>query len=101
MRAASIIGQLGDPHYLNKAHALYYEFEEIGLNAKFGYTSAADLIDLFPQFYFDSLSVHLQTASDTSMSQRADATGSLERFRGLYSNVFRAEREPSLSSLKF
>jgi hypothetical protein len=45
MRAASIIGQLADPHYLQKAHALYYEFEEIGLNAKFGYTSAADLIE--------------------------------------------------------
>ena len=30
MRAADLIGQLGDPHYLRKANALYYEFEEIG-----------------------------------------------------------------------
>src|SRR5262249_20346036 len=31
LRAADLIGQLSDPHYLRKAHALYHEFEEIGL----------------------------------------------------------------------
>jgi hypothetical protein len=28
LRAADLIGQLGDPHYLRKVNALYYEFEE-------------------------------------------------------------------------
>ena len=28
--AADLIGQLGDPHYLRKANALYHEFEEVG-----------------------------------------------------------------------
>jgi hypothetical protein len=96
MRAASIIGQLGDPHYLQKAHALYYEFEEIGVNTKFGYTSAADLIDLYPQFYFDSLSAHLQNA----IRYLNVTTRGRQWIASLYSNVFRAEREPSLSSLK-
>src|SRR6201987_1685280 len=32
LRAADLIGQLGDPHYLRKTNALFYEFEEIGLN---------------------------------------------------------------------
>jgi len=32
VRAADLIGQLGDPQYLRKANALYYEFEEVGLN---------------------------------------------------------------------
>src|SRR5499427_2303195 len=32
LRSADLIGQLGDPHYLRKANALYHEFEEIGLN---------------------------------------------------------------------
>jgi hypothetical protein len=95
MRAASIIGQLGDPHYLQKAHALYYEFEEIGVNTKFGYTSAADLIDLYPQFYFDSLSAHLQTA----IRYLNVTTRGRQWIACLYSNVFRAEREPSLPSL--
>ena len=32
LRAADLIGQLGDPHYLRKANALYYEFDEVGMN---------------------------------------------------------------------
>jgi hypothetical protein len=39
VRAADLIGQLGDPHYLRKANALYYEFEEVGMNRQLGYTS--------------------------------------------------------------
>ena len=42
LRAADLIGELGDPHYLRKANALYYEFEEIGLNKRLGYESPAD-----------------------------------------------------------
>ena len=34
LRAADLIGQLGDPNYLRKANALFYEFEEIGLNKR-------------------------------------------------------------------
>ena len=37
MRAADLIGQLGDPHYIRKANALYHEFEEAGLNRQLGY----------------------------------------------------------------
>jgi hypothetical protein len=61
VRAADLIGQLGDPHYLRKANALYYEFEENGMNKQLGYASPADLTDLHPQFYFNSVSNHIQT----------------------------------------
>jgi len=61
-RAANLIGTLGDPRYLVKVNALFHEFDEIGLNKQFGYVSSADLIDLYPQFYFNSLSAHLHTA---------------------------------------
>jgi hypothetical protein len=93
VRAADLIGQLGDPHYLRKANALYYEFEEIGLNRQLGYKSPADLTDLYPQFYYNSVSPHIQTAirylNVTSSGRQWIAT--------LYSNVFRAERELGLS----
>ncbi len=56
VRAADLIGQLGDPHYLRKANALYYEFEEVGMNRQLGYTSPADLMDLYPQFYWQHIS---------------------------------------------
>jgi hypothetical protein len=52
LRAADLIGQLGDPNYLRKANALYYEFEEIGLNKQLGYESPADIVDRYPQFYW-------------------------------------------------
>ena len=77
VRAADLIGQLGDPHYLRKANALYYEFEEVGMNKQLGYTSPADLTDLYPQFYWSSISAHIQSTIATSTSRRADGSGSL------------------------
>jgi hypothetical protein len=93
VRAADLIGQLGDPHYLRKANALYYEFEEVGMNRQLGYQSPADLTDLYPQFYYNSVSPFIQTAirylNVTSSGRQWIST--------LYANVFRAERELSLS----
>ncbi len=93
VRAADLIGQLGDPHYLRKANALYYEFEEVGMNRQLGYGSPADLTDLYPQFYYNSVSPHIQTAirylNVTSSGRQWIAT--------LYSNVFRAESDLGLS----
>jgi hypothetical protein len=89
LRAADLIGQLGDPNYLRKANALYYEFEEIGLNKQLGYETPADIVDKYPQFYWNRISPHIQAAigylNVTSSGRRWIA--------GLYSNVFRAERE--------
>jgi hypothetical protein len=93
LRSADLIGQLGDPHYLRKANALFYEFEEIGLNRQLGYESPADLVDKYPQFYWRNISPHIQTAI-----RYLNVTSSGRRWiAGLYSNVFRAERELHLS----
>ena len=92
VRAADLIGQLGDPHYLRKANALYYEFEEVGVNKQLGYASPADLTDLYPQFYFKSVSPHIETAI-----RYLNVTSSGRQWiASLYSNVFRAERDLSL-----
>jgi hypothetical protein len=93
LRAADLIGQLGDPHYLRKANALYYEFEEVGMNKQLGYTCPADLVDQYSQFYWDSVSPHIQTAI-----RYLNVTSSGRQWiANLYSNVFRAERDLSLS----
>ena len=76
VRAANLIGQLGDPHYLRKANALYYEFEEVGMNRQLGYSSPTDITDLYPRFYWNSVSAHIQTAIRYP-SRRADGSGSL------------------------
>jgi hypothetical protein len=93
LRAADLIGQLGDPHYIRKANALYHEFEESGLNRQFGYSSPADLVNLYPQFYWNSVAPHVQTAI-----RYLNVTSSGRQWiANLYSNVFRAERDISLS----
>ena len=58
-QAADLIGQLGDPMYSRKANALYYEFEEIGMNRQLGYSSPADIIDKYPAFFWNCISMHI------------------------------------------
>jgi hypothetical protein len=91
--AADLIGQLGDPHYLRKTNALYYEFEEVGMNRQLGYTSPADLTDLYPKFYWNSVSPHIQGAI-RYLNVTSDGR---QWIANLYSNVFRAERERGMS----
>jgi len=89
VRAADLIGQLGDPHYLQKANALYYEFEEIGMNRQRGYNSPADLLEQYPRFYWEKVFPRVQTAI---RYLNVTAAGR-QWIANLYSNVFRAERD--------
>ena len=92
LRAADLIGQLGDPHYIRKANALYFEFEEAGLNRQLGYQGPADLVDKYPQFYWNSIAPFVQTAI-----RYLDVTaGGRQWVANLYSNIFRAERDLAL-----
>jgi hypothetical protein len=59
VQAADLIGQLGDPMYPRKANALYHEFEEIGMNRQLGYTSPADIIEKYPAFFWNCVSMHI------------------------------------------
>jgi hypothetical protein len=89
LRAADLIGQLGDPNYLRKANALYCEFEEIGLNRQLGYESPVDLVDKYPQFYWEKVSPYI---SDAIRYLNVTANGR-QWISGLYGNVFRAKHE--------
>jgi hypothetical protein len=93
LRAADLIGQLGDPHYIRKANALYYEFEESGLNRQLGYSSPADIVNLYPQFYWNSVAPHVQKA----IRYLNVTSAGRQWIANLYSNVFRAERDIPLS----
>ena len=93
LRAADLVGQLGDPHYLRKANALYCEFEEIGMNKQLGYESPADIVDKYPQFYWNKISPYIQAA----IGYLNVTSSGRQWIAGLYSNVFRAERELHLS----
>jgi len=92
VQAADFIGQLGDPLYLKKANALFYEFEEIGLNARCGYASPADLVERYPDFYWNSVSPHL----DEAIAYLNVTASGRQWIANLYSHVFCTEHELSL-----
>ena len=62
LRAADFIGQLGDPNYLRKIPALFHEFEEIGVNAKFGYKNPGDMRKSYSRFYWNTVNPYIQDA---------------------------------------
>jgi hypothetical protein len=93
VRAADFIGQLGDPNYIRKANALYCEFEEVGVNRQLGYESAADIVERYPQFYWNSVAPHIQT----EIGYLNRTSSGRQWIANLYANVFRAERDISLS----
>jgi hypothetical protein len=93
VRAADFIGQLGDPNYIRKANALYYEFEEVGINRQLGYDSPADIVDRYPQFYWNSVAPHIQT----EIGYLNKTSRGRQWIANLYANVFRAEQEIQLS----
>ena len=93
LRAADLIGQLGDPNYLKKSNALFYEFEENGLNKTLGYDTPADIVYKYPQFYWNNVAPQIQLAI-----RYLNVTSSGRQWiANLHSNVFRAEREMNLS----
>lgn len=62
LRAADLIGQVGDPDYMRQANALFHEFEEIGLNKTLGYATPADIVYKFAQFYWANAEPQIQLA---------------------------------------
>ena len=62
VRAADLIGQLGDPLYLKKLNALFHEFAETGVNKALGYATPADVADHYPAFFWSKVEPFLGDA---------------------------------------
>jgi hypothetical protein len=93
VRAADLIGQLGDPRYLRKANGLYQEFAEAGINERLGYESPADIVDRYPAFFWASVSAQIAPAV-RHLNVTADGRRWLAQ---LHANVFRAEHKQDLN----
>ena len=87
VQAADLIGQLGDPLYPKKANALFYEFEELGSNRQFGYSSPADLVEKFPGFYWNTVSMHLEQG----MKYLSLTASGRQWIANLHNHIFNAE----------
>lgn len=90
VRASDLIGQLSDPRYLNKISALYYEFEETGMNKYLKYDHPGDLRRNYPKFYWNGVFPYLK---DALQYLRLTQQGK-QIIANLYSNVFVVEHEP-------
>lgn len=89
LRAADLIGQLGDPLYPRKLNALFQEFAEVGLNETLGYANAADLADHYPSFFWERVEPVLGSAIGL-----LDLTVEGRRWVShLYAHVFAAEHD--------
>jgi len=91
VRAADFIGQLGDPHYLRKANALYREFEETGVNLRLGFTSPADIVERYPTFFWTQVAKKIMPAV-RHLEVTVEGRTWLAH---LHANVFRAEHDDS------
>jgi len=92
VQAADLIGQLGDPLYARKANALYHEFEEIGMNRQLGYSSPADIIEKYPAFFWNSVSMHL----DDGIKYLNMTTSGRQWIANLHHHILCAERAQRL-----
>jgi len=89
VRAADLIGQLADPNYLRKLPALFYEFQETGINQTLGYSSPHDLRTSYPQFYWGMVSRYIQ---DGLHYLRVTQEGK-QWIANLYAHVFSSEHQ--------
>ena len=55
VRAADLIGQLADPRYPQKLHALFHEFSETGVARQMGLANPVDLVERYPQFFWNAV----------------------------------------------
>ena len=89
LRAADLIGQLADPHYMRKISALFAEFSETGQAGKMGYETAADLRSGYPKFFWEVVTPFI---GDGVRYLRRTQEGQ-QWIANLYANVFTEEHE--------
>lgn len=61
-RAADLIGQLGDPEYLRKIPALFYEFEELEMTEEMGYCTPGELRNGYVPFFWEEVHGYIEDA---------------------------------------
>jgi hypothetical protein len=89
LRAADLIGQLASPSHLRKLPALFYEFEETGVNAALGYKNPSDLRASYPAFFWQVVTPYIQ---DGLRHLRVTQTGK-QWIANLYAHVFAVEHD--------
>lgn len=87
VRAADLIGQLGEPSYMRKISALFREFRETGVNERLGYETPADLRAEYPKFFWSMVEPYI---GEALQYLRMTQTGQ-QYIANLYAHVFAEE----------
>jgi hypothetical protein len=91
VRAADLIGQMGDPFYHRKISGLYHEFVEIGLAKELGYKSPMDLVEQYPEFFWSQVQPYIGTA----LRYLEQTIEGKQWVAQLYSHIFQVEHRTS------
>ena len=87
VRAADLIGQMGDPYYHRKINGLYQEFVEIGMARQLGYDSPMDLVEKYPEFFW----AHVQPHIGPALRYLEQTIEGKQWVAHLYNHVFQVE----------
>lgn len=87
VRAADLIGQLADPHYMRKINCLFHEFAETGVAQELGFKTPADLAEDYPAFYWKAVRPYIGDALEYLRMTQAGK----QWIANLYAHVFAAE----------
>jgi len=88
VRAADLIGQMGDPFYHRKVNSLYCEFAETGMAAELGFSSPMDLVERYPEFFWTNVQPYIGKAV-WFLEQTIEGKQWVAQ---LYNHLFQAER---------
>ena len=91
VRAADLIGQMGDPFYHRKANALFLEFSETGVARQLGYDSPLDLVERYPEFFWE----HVQPYIGTALRHLEQTVEGKQWVAQLYNHIFQVEHRRS------
>ncbi|MDA1274229.1 MAG: metal-dependent phosphohydrolase [Verrucomicrobia bacterium] len=96
VRAADLIGQLGDPDYLRKVSALFFELSETGAAQAIGCHSPGTLRKNYALFYKETIRRYIQTA----LRYLEVTQDGKQWIANLHAHVFAAENSAGLNSGK-
>jgi len=88
VRAADLIGQMGDPFYHRKISALYHEFVETGIARQLGYDSPIDLVEQYPKFFWSQVQPYIGPA----LRYLEVTVEGKQWVAQLYNHIFQVER---------
>ena len=91
VRAADLIGQIADPFYHRKIGGLYQEFVETGFAQQLGYETPMDLMEQFPQFFWQQV----QPLIGSALGHLEQTMEGKQWVAQLYNHVFQVSHRAS------